>query len=268
MGAKTKVAKSTVVSKPVAKRAGKTAAATGPWRFQVAQPPKSSAASEGILLEPKQTLDDIIEKVNEVSPTFTLLSSKCTTETKFDAKDVQTFSFGFAIPHLVTPEANVIADDPRGALVEMLRTGVSFKNVSNQDVKIYGNIPIAKQHYPGQIYTRISGFHSKQSKGDMTDDITLKAGQTGTFKVHLKRLANENVPMEQVKEGRVWINMITFCVVIKNVNQETGEAYNDVASILEARPKAQYTKRKSHPIIKNTESLSCRATKISCFKAC
>jgi hypothetical protein len=251
MGAKTtskKVAFQTVkpkVSKP--KRSNKGAPV--PMRFKTTQPPKLSATSEGILLDPKQTLDDNIDKVNEVSPTFTLLSTRCTTESNFDAKTVHTLSFGFALPHLVTTKANVIADDPRGALVEMLRTGVSFKNVSNQDVKIYANLPIAKQTKPGQIYTRISGFHAKHKKGDMTDDITLQPDQTGTFKVHLKRLANEYVPMEQVKEGRVWINIITFCVVMKNVNQETGGAYNKDASILEARPKALYTIRKSHPQI-------------------
>jgi len=258
----TKAIKPKMASKPV-KRAGKTVAASGPWRFQVSQPPKSgdaASASPGILLEPRQTLDDITEKVNEVSPTFTLLSSKCTTESQFDAKVVQTFSFGFAVPHLVTPSANVVADDPRGALVEMLRTGVSFKNVSNQDVKIYANIPVAKQHYPGQIYTRLSGFHTKQSKGEMVDEITLKPEQTGTFKTYLKKLANELIPMEQVKEGRVWINMLTFCVVIKNINQDTGVVYNPSSSILEARPKALYTKRKSHPIVKATDTLIMQST--------
>lgn len=141
-----------------------------------------------------------------------------------------------------------------------MRTGVSFKNVSNQDVTLHANIPIAKQHYPGSIYTRLSGFHSKSKKNQMTDDIVLKPGQTGTFKTNLKGLANEYVPMEQVKESRVWINIITFAVVIKNINQETGAAYNDEASILEARPKALYTKRKSNPIVESGMTLSMQAT--------
>jgi len=225
-------------------------------QFQTTKPPKSTGPVDGILLEPKQTLDDVIEKVNEVSPTFTLLASRCTTETEFDAKTVNTYSFGFAVPHIVKTSATEVADDPRGVLAELMRTGVSFKNVSNQDVTLHANIPIAKQHYPGAIYTRLSGFHSKNKKNQMTDDIVLKPGQTGTFKTNLKNLANEYVPMEQVKESRVWINIITFAVVIKNINQETGAPYSVDASILEARPKAMYTKRKSNPIVESGVTLT------------
>jgi hypothetical protein len=229
-------------------------------QFQTTKPPKSTAASDGILLEPKQTLDDVIERVNEVSPTFTLLAARCTTESEFDAKTVKTYSFGFAVPHIVKTSNTDIADDPRGVLAELMRTGVSFKNVSNQDVTLHANVPIAKQHYPGSIYTRLSGFHSKSKKNQMTDDIVLKPGQTGTFKTNLKGLANEYVPMEQVKESRVWINLITFAVVVKNINQETGAAYNTEASILEARPKALYTKRKSNPILESGQTLTMQST--------
>jgi len=229
-------------------------------QFQTIKPPKTGGASDGVLLEPKQTLDDVIEKVHEVAPTFTMLASRCTTESNFDAKTVKTFSFGFAVPHIVRTSATEIADDPRGVLAELIRTGVSFKNVSNQDVTIHANIPIAKQHYPGSIYTRLSGFHSKSRKNQMTDDVVIKPGKTATFKTNLKGLANEYVPMEQVKESRVWINLITFAVVIRNINQETGAAYNDEASILEARPKALYTKRKSNPIVESGMTLTMQAT--------
>lgn len=229
-------------------------------QFQTTKPPKSTAAYDGVLLEPKQTLDDIIERVNEVSPTFTFLASRCTTESEFDAMSVKTYSFGFAVPHIVKTSDYEIVDDPRGVLAELLRTGVSFKNVSNQDVTLHANIPIAKQHYPGSIYTRLSGFHAKSKKNQMTDDIVLKPGQTGTFKINLKGLANEYVPMEQVKDGRVWINLITFAIVLKNINQETGVAYNTEASILEARPKALYTKRKSNPLIESGQTLTMQST--------
>jgi len=224
-------------------------------QFRAVVPPHATATSDGILLEPKQTLDDVIEKVNEVAPTFTLLAKKCSTETEFDAKTVNTYSFGFAVPHLVRTDTTTVADDPRGMLVEMFRTGVSFKNVSNQPVTIHANIPIAKQHIPGMIYTRLSGF--RKSKGNkLQDDITLQPGGTGTFKVNLKYLANEYIPMEQIKDNRVWINMMVFAVIIKNVNQETGLPYSEDASILEARPKALYTKRKSNPIIAPTDTLA------------
>jgi hypothetical protein len=204
--------------------------------------------TEGILLEPPQTLDDIIEKVNEVSPTFTLLAEKCSDNTSFcNQEEVKVYSYGFAVPHTLKTSVTNIALDSRGVVSELIRCGMSFKNVSNQTIRIHANLPVAKMTRPGSIYTRLSGFYTKgkSKKRAMTDDVTLEPEDTIAFKVNLKNLVNEYVNMEQAQEGRLWINICTFCVVIDNINQETGAAFANKAEIVELRPKAVYTKRKS-----------------------
>jgi hypothetical protein len=219
-------------------------------QIRTIRPPQLREDTDGVVVEPAQTLDDVQDKVHEVSPTYTILASKCITETIFDSgvtEDIQ--AFDFALPHLVKTTDTTYQDDVRGQLVELLRSGVSFKNVSNQEVRIHANMPVCKQHYPTEIYTRLSGFRNKVGKkGQLVDDIVLKPGETGTFKVNIKYMANEYLPMQRIDSDRVWINMIAFAVVTRNTNIETGVAYNDDTAIVELRPKMLYTRKKSHPI--------------------
>lgn len=213
--------------------------------------PALTSEADGVLLQPAQVLDDYTEKVNEVSPTFTILNLKCNTESEFDAKTaLNVHSFNFALPHIVKTATNEFAQDARGQLVELLRVGVSFKNVTNQDVEVHANLPLARQISDQKVFTRISGFRVKMGKKSMlVDDIVLKPGQTGTFKVNVKALANEYVPMQNIIAKRSWVNMIAFCVVTKNINLSSGDPFSDSAAILEARPKAMYTRRKNHPVV-------------------
>jgi hypothetical protein len=219
-------------------------------KFQLVKAPRIDAdPAVGFLVDPPQTLDDVIEKVNESSPKYTIQAQSCSTESEFDTNTLKVYSFAFAIPHIVQTSEFVWADDARGALVELQRVGVSFKNVSNQDISLHANVPIAKQFKPQLIYTRLSGFHTKGKKGAMSDDIVLQPGQTATFKVNLKQLSNEYIPMEKHEEARLWINLCTFGIVIKDINQQTGTSYAPASSVVEAMPKATYTKRKSNPVL-------------------
>lgn len=205
--------------------------------------------SGGFLVQPAQVLDDYTEKVNEVAPIFTILKSQCSTQTEFDIKTASVHSFNFALPHLLKISDTDMVKDKRGQLVELLRTGVSFKNVTNQDIEIHANLPVTKQMSGTTIYTRVSGFRVKVGKkSTLVDDVVLKPNQTGTFKVNLKALSNEYVPLQRKFAERLWLNIIAFCVVVKNTNFETGAAYDPETSIVEARPKAMYTRRKNHPL--------------------
>lgn len=214
--------------------------------------PKASAAVPGVLVDPPQTTDDIVEKVTESSPAFSLLASRCTTESEFsEMTNLKVYSFAFALPHLVERTTTELWDDPRGAIVELLRTGVSFRNISKTELTLHANTPIAFQHTPERIYARLSGFYrnaGKKKGQKMSDDCHLKPGQTVTFKINWKNLPNEYTPLMQAKEGRLWMNLVNFAVEIKNINQETGAEFNDLSSMLSMMPKATYTKRQSNPI--------------------
>lgn len=214
--------------------------------------PKASAAVPGVLVDPPQTTDDIVEKVTESSPAFSLLASRCTTESEFsELTNIKVYSFAFALPHLVEVAENELWDDPRGAIVELLRTGVSFRNISKTELTLHANTPIAFQHTPEAIYARLSGFYrsaGKKKGQKMSDDCHLKPGQTVTFKINWKNLPNEYTPLMQAKESRLWMNLVNFAVEIKNINQETGAEFNDLSSMLSMIPKATYTKRQSNPI--------------------
>lgn len=204
-------------------------------------------AGDGILVDPPQTTDDVVEKVDEMPPAFTLLASRATTESNFDKLELKVFSFAWAVPHLLATAENEWSDDPRGAIVELIRTGVSFRNISNEEITIHANTPVAKQHTPSVIYARLSGFYVKGKKGAKSDDVRLKPGQTATYKIHWKNLPNEYTPVSTVSDSRVWNNLLTFCVEIKNINDSTGAAIASLASVVSMIPKVHYTKRKSNP---------------------
>jgi len=214
--------------------------------------PRVRAAVPGVLVDPPQTTDDIVEKVTEASPAFSLLASRCTTESEFsEMTNLKVYSFAFALPHLVEDTPTELFDDPRGAIVELLRTGVSFRNISKTELTLHANTPIAFQHTPDKIYARLSGFYrsaGKKKGQKMSDDCHLKPGQTVTFKINWKNLPNEYTPLMQAKESRLWMNLINFAVEIKNINQETGAEFNALSSMLSMMPKATYTKRQSNPI--------------------
>merc|ERR1711874_758083 len=57
-----------------------------------------------------------------------------------------------------------------------------------------------------------------------------------------------NTPMTTVKDGRLWMNMITFCVEMKNVSSLTGQFIPENAEVVTIIPKTRYWKRKSNPI--------------------
>jgi len=223
-----------------------------------ASSPVARLSVDGILVDPPQTTDDQIEKVTENSPAFSMLASRCTTESEFDKLELKVYSFAFALPHLVQTADKVLADDPRGAIVEMIRTGVSFRNISKTELTLHANTPIAYQHTPDKIYARLSGFYRSNGKKKghtKSDDCHLKPGQTVTFKINWKNLPNEYTPLTAAKEGRFWMNLVNFAVEIKNINQETGAEFNDLSSMLSMMPKATYTKRQSNPVLETGFSL-------------
>jgi len=213
-------------------------------------------ADNGILVDPIQTTDDIIEKVNESSPAFTVLASRCTTATQFSAGVLQVQSFAWAVPHLVKTADKTFADDNRGAIVELMRSGVSIKNLTKSEITIHANTPVARQHEPDKIYARLSGFRRKEGrKWIMSDDVHLGPNQTATYKVHWKLLPNEYTPMQMIKDGRVYMNLLCFGVEVKNINENTGAAYAPESEVVSLIPRVLYTKRQSNPQLNAGESL-------------
>jgi hypothetical protein len=213
-----------------------------------------------VLVEPAQTTDDYVEKVVETAPAFSLLASRGTKETEFDQLNLQVYSFAWAIPHLLRTNAQTLADDERGAIVELMKSGVSFRNESTDEITIHANTPVALQKAPDRIYARLSGFFSKSGGGRKTDDIRVKPNETVTYKINWKSLPNEYTPLMEGKDGRLWMNMITFAVETKNINQKTGEAPNALAGMVSMIPKMHYSKRKSNPIVPPGQILTTQDT--------
>jgi hypothetical protein len=197
-----------------------------------------------VLCDPAQTTDDFQEDCLEKSPKFTILGGLCTNATSFDAQDLKVHTVSWAIPHLLQITEHLLKDDPRGALVLLKESQVSFRNVSANEVVLHANTPVAKSHSPDAVYARASGF---RKNGSITDDVLVKPGETITYSVSWERMQGY-VPMTTVKSERLWMNMITFCVEMKNISNMTGSVIPEVAEVLTIIPKSRYWKRKSNPV--------------------
>jgi len=175
---------------------------------------------------------------------MTVLGGFCTNASDFDDQNIQVHSICWAVPHLLKVSEKELRDDPRGALVMLKESQLSFRNVSGNEVIIHANTPVARLDSPDAIYARASGF---RRGGTITDDIILKPQETLTYSVPWEKMQS-NVPLTTVKGERLWMNMITFCVEMKNVSSQTGVQIPESAEVVTIIPKTRYWKRKSNPI--------------------
>jgi len=201
-------------------------------------------ADQFILCDPAQTTDDFQEDCLEKSPKMTVLGGFCTNASDFDDQNIKVHSVAWAIPHLLKVSETELKDDPRGALVMLKESQLSFRNVSMNEIILHANTPVARLDNPDSIYARASGF---RKGGTITDDVILKPGETLTYSIPWEKMQS-NTPMTTVKDGRLWMNMITFCVEMKNVSSLTGQFIPENAEVVTIIPKTRYWKRKSNPI--------------------
>jgi len=221
--------------------------------FPVKNFAKATQVSDGVLTDLPQTTDDFRQEVLESSPKFTMLAKHCVSATEFSQQRLATNSMAWALPYMLNTASGEYAEDTRGTLVKLLETQCSFKNLSSEAIRIHANCPVAHENVPGAVNVRLSGF---RKNGVLTDDITLGPGAITTFAVDwspLKDLmpitTNVNPATDGTTSGtRMWMNCITFCVEIKNVNPATGDGFDLEAEIVSLVPKAKYWKRKTNPL--------------------
>jgi hypothetical protein len=239
MGAPTTKSKPSKLGVPVAKFPHKRLSAKS-----------GNPADQFVLCDPASTTDDFQEDCLEKSPKMTVLGGFCTNASDFDDQKLQVHSICWAIPHLLKVSEESLLDDPRGALVMLKESQLSFRNVSMNEVIIHANTPVARLDNPDAIYARASGF---RKGGTITDDVILKPGETLTYSVPWEKMQS-NVPLTTVKDMRLWMNMITFCVEMKNVSSLTGSVIPENAEVVTIIPKTRYWKRKSNPIPPDADS--------------
>lgn len=202
-----------------------------------------------LLTEPNPTTDDFVQDCLEKSVKMTVCADLCTTANNFSEANLKVHMCGWAIPHLLKVSAYELVDDPRGAIVSLKETQVSFKNLLKEEIILHANTPVAKINSPDSIFARASGFRKGNT---MTDDVVLKAGETLTYTIQWDKMKT-NVPITTVmstmnENERLWMNMLCFCVEIKTVDPNTGLAYPANQEVVSLIPKARYSKRKSNPI--------------------
>lgn len=211
-------------------------------RFAKVNDPKNDDSF--ILCDPPQTTDDFQEDCLEKSPKFTVLGGLCTNSSDFDDMDLKVHSLAWAIPHFLQVAEKKFRDDMRGDLVLLKESQLSFRNVSMNEIILHANTPVARLDNPDAIYARASGF---RRNGTISDDVVLKPGETLTYSVSWEKMQGYT-PMTTIKEERLWMNMITFCVEMKNVSSLTGDVIPENAEVVSIIPKTRYWKRKSNPL--------------------
>jgi len=215
-----------------------------PYRRLEAAKDKAETESEFLLTDPAPTTDDFQEDCLEKSLKMTVCGGLCTNSTDFNNSNLKVHTVSWCIPHLLKVSESILRDDPRGAIVMLKESQLSFKNVSNVEVILHANTPVARLDNPDVIYARASGFR----KGNVvSDDMILKPGETLTYSVPWDKMQS-NIPITTIKNERLWMNMITFCVEMRNINPVTGTVFPENEEIVTIIPKTRYWKRKSNPI--------------------
>lgn len=221
-----------------------------PYRRIEAAKEKAEAESEFLLTDPAPTTDDFQEDCLEKSLKMTVCGGLCTNASDFNNSKLKVHTVSWCIPHLLKVSESVLRDDPRGAIVMLKESQLSFKNVSNVEVILHANTPVARLDNPDVIYARASGFR----KGNVvSDDMVLKPGETLTYSIPWDKMQS-NIPITTIMNERLWMSMITFCVEMRNINPETGAVFPENEEIVTIIPKTRYWKRKSNPIPPDEDS--------------
>jgi len=219
-------------------------------RLEAAKDRAGVTGTDFLLTDPAPTTDDFQEDCLEKSLKMTVCGGLCTNSTDFNNSSLKVHTISWCIPHMLKVSQVLFKDDPRGSIVMLKESQLSFKNVSTVEVILHANTPVARLDNPDVIYARASGFR----KGNViSDDVVLKPGETLTYSIPWDKMQS-NIPITTIKDQRLWMNMITFCVEMKNINPATGSYFPENEEIVTIIPKTRYWKRKSNPILGDGDS--------------
>jgi len=204
-----------------------------------------------VYVDPLESSGTELPVVEDKGQVVTMTRSSCSDTENFTSNVMKVFSLVFNLPVFFQESATAIVQDKRGTLVELYSTGVSFRNVSMNDVTIHCNTPVSIAG-DSFVFARLPGFFKKTGNGKkrFADSVSLKPNQSAIYSVNWKDLPSSYTPIKTSSSGNFGITAATFSVHIHNaiLSEASATTINELSETVQVQPMAKYLLREQDAV--------------------